>query len=143
MRLELLAKPDPRAARTRMGISPRTPVVLPSPTSALHADRPDGRRARSDQDSALASEVVPPSRELGCTGRPTAFAPRRARELFPDRRTDRRQLVSPRRERFRLADPTTGLRIQWEEVPQQTNGIAGRGVRVEVSRCGPVGTECR
>jgi len=37
-------------------------------------------------------------------------------------------------ERLRFADPTTGLRIQWQEVPQRTNGIAGRGVRVDVSR---------
>jgi len=37
-------------------------------------------------------------------------------------------------ERLRFADRTTGLRIQWQEVPQRTNGIAGRGVRVDVSR---------
>ena len=31
-------------------------------------------------------------------------------------------------------NPTTALRIQWDEVPIQTNGIAGRGVRVDVSQ---------
>jgi hypothetical protein len=35
---------------------------------------------------------------------------------------------------LRLTDPTSGLRIQWEEVPQRVNGIAGRGVRVDLSR---------
>src|SRR5262249_23642636 len=37
-------------------------------------------------------------------------------------------------ERLRFADPTSALRIQWDEVPLQRNGIAGRGVRVDLSR---------
>jgi len=37
-------------------------------------------------------------------------------------------------ERLGFADPTTGLRVQWEEVPQSANDIAGRGVRVDLSR---------
>jgi hypothetical protein len=37
-------------------------------------------------------------------------------------------------ERLRLADPTSGLRIQWDEVPRQAGDEAGRGVRVDVSR---------
>jgi len=37
-------------------------------------------------------------------------------------------------ERLRLTDPTSGLRIQWEEVPRRADGVAGRGVRVDLSR---------
>ena len=37
-------------------------------------------------------------------------------------------------ERLRFADPTSALRVQWDEVPLQRNGIAGRGVRVDLSR---------
>ena len=37
-------------------------------------------------------------------------------------------------EHLHFADPTTGLRVQWQEVPQHVNGIAGRGVRVDLSR---------
>jgi hypothetical protein len=40
-------------------------------------------------------------------------------------------------ERLGIADPTTGLRVQWEEVPQRVNDIAGRGVRVDLSRLRP------
>ena len=37
-------------------------------------------------------------------------------------------------ESVHLADPTTGLRLQWDEVPDQHDGIAARGVRVDLSR---------
>jgi hypothetical protein len=37
-------------------------------------------------------------------------------------------------EAFRLADRTTGVRVQWEEVPLVENGIAARDVRVDLSR---------
>jgi hypothetical protein len=36
--------------------------------------------------------------------------------------------------RLRFADPTTATRVQWQEVPRTTNGLAGRGVRVDLSR---------
>ena len=37
-------------------------------------------------------------------------------------------------EAVRLADRTTGVRVQWQEVPQVENGIAARDVRVDLSR---------
>jgi hypothetical protein len=37
-------------------------------------------------------------------------------------------------EALRLADRTTGVRVQWEEVPALVDGIAGRDVRVDLSR---------
>jgi hypothetical protein len=38
------------------------------------------------------------------------------------------------KERLHLDDPSTGLRIQWDEVPQPVNGIASRAVRLDLSR---------
>jgi hypothetical protein len=86
-------------------------------------------------DSALASEVVPDSRTLGVywetyglrpTGEPVHFA-LTVEEIGVGwlRRTA---------QRLRLSDPTRGLRIQWEEVPQVTRGFAGRSLRVDLSR---------
>ncbi len=37
-------------------------------------------------------------------------------------------------EAFHLADRTTGVRVQWQEVPELSGGIAGRDVRVDLSR---------
>ena len=37
-------------------------------------------------------------------------------------------------ERFHLADPTTALRLQWDEVARPEQHVAGRGVRVDLSR---------
>jgi len=37
-------------------------------------------------------------------------------------------------EAFRLADRSTGVRVQWQEVPMLENGIAARDVRVDLSR---------
>jgi hypothetical protein len=37
-------------------------------------------------------------------------------------------------EALRFADPSSSLRIQWTEVPQRRGDIAGRGVRVDLSR---------
>ncbi|HSQ30127.1 MAG TPA: hypothetical protein VLN49_09770, partial [Gemmatimonadaceae bacterium] len=37
-------------------------------------------------------------------------------------------------ERLHLADPTSGLRLQWDEVPEQVDGRAARGLRLDLSR---------
>jgi hypothetical protein len=37
-------------------------------------------------------------------------------------------------ERFHLADPTSGLRLQWDEVPEPVGGTAPRSVRLDLSR---------
>jgi hypothetical protein len=36
-------------------------------------------------------------------------------------------------EALRFADPTSALRVQWSEVPVERHGLAGRGVRVDLS----------
>jgi hypothetical protein len=68
-----------------------------------------------------------------CTGRHTGYSPWKPVRftLTVDRLASAGFGAA---ERLRVADRTTGLRIEWQEVPQRTNGIAGRGVRVDVSR---------
>jgi hypothetical protein len=134
--LELLAANDRRAARERAGISPRiggrvalSDLLLYSPTAespyALDVVR----------DSALASDVAPASRSLGVFWESYGLRP----EGEPVRYTLTVEQVGigwlqRAAERLHFADPTTGLRVQWQEVPQRVNGIVGRGVRVDLSR---------
>ena len=136
MSLELLAKTDRRAARTRMGFSRRDSSRIALSDLLLYTPTATSSDALERvQDNAFTSEVIPQSRELGVywetyglqpTGEPVRFT-----------LTVEQVGVSWFRraaERLRITDPTTGLSIQWQEVPQRTNGIAGRGVRVDVSR---------
>lgn len=134
--LELLAKQDRRAARARLGFarhdSSRVTLsdLLLYKAAAAASDALDSVQAR-----ALTSDAVPPSRDLGVYWETYGLDP--AGE--PVRYTLTVEQIGVgwfRRaaERLRIADRTTGLRIQWQEVPQRTNGIAGRGVRVDVSR---------
>ena len=136
MSLELLAKEDRRAGRIRMGFSRRdssrvalSDLLLYTPTVAS-ADALEGV-----QDNAFTSDVIPASRELGVYWETYGLEP--AGEPVRFSLTVEQIGVSWFRraaERLRVADRTTGLRIQWQEVPQRTSGIAGRGVRVDVSR---------
>ncbi len=134
--LELLAVADRRAARVRIGIPPRdtTTVALsdlllyiPSEESANSLDAVRGR--------ALASTIIPASHEigafweaygLGVLNDPVHFT----LTIEPVEVGWMRRVA----EALRFADPTRALRIQWEEVPLRTDGIAGRGVRVGVAQ---------
>ena len=134
--LELLAKHDRRAARTRVGFAHRdssrvalSDLLLYAPMSAPADD------LETVRDKAFTSDVVPPSRDLGVYWE--TYGLRQAGEPVRFTLTIEQIGVSWLRraaERLRFSDPTTGLRIQWQEVPQRTNDIAGRGVRVDVSR---------
>jgi hypothetical protein len=134
--LELLAKEDRRAARTRIGFTLRdstrvalSDLLLYTPTAA------SVDALESVQDHAFTSNVIPPSRELGVYWETYGLEP--AGEAVRFTLTVEQIGVGWLRraaERLRFADRTTGLRIQWQEVPQRTNGVAGRGVRVDVSR---------
>ena len=134
--LELLGWQDRRAARTRIGVAMRDSGRVALSDLLLYSSfvgSPDGLEAVVD--SALASDVVPGNRTLGVywetyglrpTGEPVRFTLTVGQiGVGWLRRTA---------ERLRLTDPTTGLRIQWEEVPRRADGIAGRGVSVDLSR---------
>jgi len=134
--LELLATKDRRAARTRVGVPARSGSRISLSDLLLYASSSASPNTLDAvADSALASDVVPGNRVLGVfwetyglrpTGEPVRFT-LTVEQIGVGwlRRTA---------ERLRLTDPTSGLRIQWEEVPQHVNGVAGRGVRVDLSR---------
>lgn len=134
--LELLAAEDRRAGRARVGVPARaagrvalSDLLLYSPTGEAPLTLDPVR------DSALTTEVVPSSRVLGVYWETYGLRPQ-GEPVHVTLNVEQIEISLMRRaaERFHLVDPTTGLRIQWEEVPQQANGIAGRGVRVDLSR---------
>jgi len=133
--LELRAPTDKRAARLRVGVATRDSLGFALSDLLLYS-APGAPTALADvRDSALTSNVVPGSRTVGVYWEAYGLdAP-----ASPVRYTLSVQQVGVgwmhrAAERLHLADPTTGLRVQWEEVPQRTNGIAGRAVRLDLSR---------
>jgi hypothetical protein len=89
----------------------------------------------SIRDSSLATSIIPPSRAVGVYWE--TYGLRAQGEAVHFSLSVEQVGVSWMRraaERLRLADPTSGLRIQWEEVPKQQGGVAGRGVRLDLSR---------
>ncbi|MEP6495087.1 MAG: hypothetical protein ABJF01_20540 [bacterium] len=137
--LELLASADRRAARERVGVFPRvggrvalSDLLLYSPSATSPYE------LGVVQDSALASNVIPPSRAVGVFWE--TYGLRAGSEQVSFTLTLEQVGVGwlqRAAERLHVADPTTGLRVQWQEVPQRINDIAGRGVRVDLSRLRP------
>ncbi|MEO7084644.1 MAG: hypothetical protein ABI442_06210 [Gemmatimonadaceae bacterium] len=134
--LELLATDDRRAARVRVGV-PRPPtsamqlsdllLYVPTGDAPLTLD--------AVRDSTLTSETIPASRSAGVYWEVYGL-------MLGDGQVHYTLTVEQVgtgllrhiAEALRFADPTTALRIQWDEVPQVTNGIAGRGVRVDFTQ---------
>lgn len=134
--LELLAKEDRRAARVRVGLAPREPGRLALSDLLLYAS---SETAPLDldavRDSALASDVVPGSRRVGVFWEAYGLPPR-SKPVHFTLTVEEIEIGFLRRaaERLRFADPTSALRLQWDEVPQLRNGVAARGVAVDLSR---------
>ena len=134
--LELLADHDRRAARRREGFTAldRSSVALSDlllykPEALPNADFATAR------DNAMASNEVPLARAVGVYWE--AYGLRERGEPVHYTISVQQIGVSWLRrtvERMHLADPTSGLRLQWDEVPQPHDGIASRGVRVDLSR---------
>ncbi len=134
--LELLAATERRAARRREGFLALdsagvvlSDLLLYRPDASSHADFTIAR------DNALSSTEIPLARAVGVYWE--TYGLRESGE--PVHFTVSVQQVGVgwfRRavERVHLADPTTGLRLQWDEVPEKHGGIAARGVRVDLSR---------
>jgi hypothetical protein len=87
------------------------------------------------KDSALASSVIPLSRAVGAYWEAYGLG-ERGEPVHYSLTVEQVGVSWARRavERLHLADPSSALRLQWDEVPQQDHGIAGRGVRVDLSR---------
>jgi hypothetical protein len=134
--VELHAATERRAARTRIGVTARGSGRVALSDLLLYESAAASPNALDAVvDSALASDVVPGSRTLGVYWETYGLHP--AGEPVKYTLTVEQIGMGWLRrtaERLHLTDPTSGLRIQWEEVPQRVNGIAGRGVRVDLSR---------
>ena len=134
--LELLASVDRRAARRREGFAALeagrvslSDLMLYSPSVTGNVDFATAR------DNSLSSNELPLARAVGVYWE--AYGLRAAGEPVHYTLSVQQVGVSWMRravERLRLADRTTGLRLQWDEVPEQHDGIAGRGVRIDLSR---------
>ena len=134
--LELLATADRRAARRREGFTgldahrvALSDLMLYSPSVNGSADFATAR------DNSLPSNELPLARAVGVYWE--AYGLRTAGEPVHYTLSVQQVGVSWMRrtvERLHLADRTTGLRLQWDEVPEQHDGIAGRGVRIDLSR---------
>lgn len=134
--LELLAAADRRAARRREGFAALdrhrlslSDLMLYSPSVTETADFATVR------DNSLPSNEVPLARTVGVYWE--AYGLQTAGEPVHYTLSVQQVGVSWMRrtvERLHLADRTTGLRLQWDEVPERHDGIAGRGVRIGLAR---------
>lgn len=135
--LELLAPADKRAARVRVGVGARDTSALAVSDILLYSPASNApvNTLASVQDNAFASNVIPPSRELGAFwetyGAMGLTEPAHFTLIIEPIEVGWFRRMA---ESLRFADPTRALRIQWQELPQTLNGIAGRGVRVDVSQ---------
>jgi hypothetical protein len=134
--LELLATEDRRAARARIGVAPRTSAALQLSDLLLYAPSVDSPNSLDAvRDSALTSDIIGGARTAGVYwetyGLPATSEPVRFTLTVEQVEVGFLQHVA---EALRFSDPTRALRIQWQEVPQRSNGIAGRGARVDFSQ---------
>lgn len=134
--LELLAKADKRAARIRLGVPLRSPGRVALSDLLLYAaDTTPAYELSAVRDSALASSILSASRAVGvyweAYGLRVGADPVKYSLTVEQIDVGWMQRVA---EHLRFADPTSALRVQWSEMPEHKNGIAGRGVRVDLSR---------
>jgi hypothetical protein len=134
--LEVVTRLEKHAARSRIGLPPRPSGAVTLSDLLLYSSSDEAvYQLGAVRDSALSSNRVPASRSVGVfweaygippDNRPVSFT--LSIEQVGSSWTQR---VA---EKLRLSDPTSAARIQWQEVPRITNGVAGRGVRVDLSR---------
>jgi hypothetical protein len=134
--LELRAPSERRAARSRVGLPARDTGRLALSDLLLFAPSPDlGTRLEVLRDSALATNVVSGARGVGVYWETYGLSAR-VEPLHFTLSVEQYGVGWLRKtaERLHLADPTSGLRLQWDEVPEPVGGIAARSVRLDLSR---------
>jgi hypothetical protein len=135
--LELLSRENRKAARMRLGVPARPSGRIALSDLLLYAS-PDASPAydlEAVRDSALASLSIGGTRAVGVYWETYGLRP--GGESVKFTLTVEPVGVSLLRraaEALRFADPTSALRVQWSEIPAGTHGVAGRGVRVDLSR---------
>ena len=136
--LELLSRENRKAARMRLGIPARSSGRIALSDLLFYGYSPDASPASgldAVRDSALASVSIPGTRAIGVYWE--TYGLRAGGEPVKFTLTVEPVGVSLLRraaEALRFADPTSALRVQWSEVPAERHGLAGRGVRVDLSR---------
>jgi hypothetical protein len=135
--LELLAPAERRAARSRVGVPGRDTGRVALSDLLLYA--PTSQPAKSLEevrDSALASSVVAGARSVGVYWETYGLEAPAPLHFTLSVQQSGVGWLRRAAERFHLADPTSGLRLQWDEVPELTGSdrIAARGVRLDLSR---------
>jgi hypothetical protein len=134
--LEVVTRLEKNAARTRIGLPPRPSGAVTLSDLLLYSSSDEAvYQLGAVRDNALSSNRVPASRTMGvfweAYGIPPDNKPVSFTLSIEQVGSSWTQRVA---EKLRLSDPTSAARIQWQEVPRITNGIAGRGVRVDLSR---------
>jgi hypothetical protein len=135
--VELLATADRHAARVRIGLPARATGRLHLSDLLLFAPPMTGSLATTLdalRDSALTSEVVSLSRATGVYWE--TYGLRASGEAV--RYTLRVEQIGGgwlhrAAERMHLAGPAASTRIQWQEVPRPSDGIAPRSVRLDLT----------
>ncbi len=139
--LELLAVTDRRAARARVGAPPRDTGRIALSNLLLFAQRASAGDGAGDEpdfamavDSALTSEAIPQSRNVGVYWE--TYGLRSAEPVQYTLSVEPVDVGFMRRvaERLRFADPTSGFRIEWRDVARSTGGIGSRTTRLDLSR---------
>ena len=136
--LELLSRENRKAARMRLGIPARSSSRVALSDLLFYGYSPDASPAyelEAVRDSALASVSIAGTRAVGVYWETYGLRP--GGEPVKFTLTVEPVGVSLLRraaEALRFADPTSALRVQWSEVPVESHGLAGRGVRVDLSR---------
>jgi hypothetical protein len=134
--IELLAVKERRAARARVGIAPPhaadhalSDVLLYSPGDSAATD------LASAAATMLASNVIAGSRSVGAFWEAYGLPAERA-QVHYTLSVDQIDVgwMQRTKERLHFDDPSTGLRIQWDETVIPQNGVAPRGVRLDLSR---------
>lgn len=134
--LELLAPSERRAARLRLGLPARdTARIALSDLLLFAASGTPSSRLEVVRDSALATNVISGARGVGVYWETYGLLPS-AEPLHFTLNVEQFGASWFRRtaERLHLADPTSGLRLQWDEVPERVDGRAARAVRLDLSR---------
>ncbi|HEY7394674.1 MAG TPA: hypothetical protein VH559_07515 [Gemmatimonadaceae bacterium] len=135
--LELVSRENRKAARMRLGVPARPSGRIALSDLLLYGSSPDASpvyELEAVRDSALASLSIGGTRAVGVYWETYGLRPGGDPVKFT-------LTVEPvgvsflRRaaEALRFADPTSALRVQWSEVPVERHGLAGRGVRVDLS----------
>lgn len=134
--LEVITRLEKHAARSRIGLPPPPSGRVTLSDLLLYSSSDEAvYQLGAVRDSALSSNRVPASRSMGVFWEAYGIPPDNKPVSFT---LSIEQVGSSWTQRvaetLHLSDPTSAARIQWQEVPRITNGIAGRGVRVDLSR---------